>query len=364
MHANYTVFKRENGFYYYYYYNNDGKRMKGSTGEKSKVKALLYLQNLDLTKENKKKIIFFDYFSSWFKKETCPYYKDSKRNGHVLSTSYLRNGRICLDKYLLPYWGNFELNRIKTYQIEEWKFYLLEKTKLSNKSVYTYLSFLGAMLGYAYRHDVIDTNPFDKVKKPAKNSKQRGILTKEEATAVFNKPWSNQKAYYANYLAMLTGMRAGEILALKKSDFKDDYILVQHSYDEVAKQIKCTKTGTVRAVPIPRSLGLVLKSFELFEDAFLFSKDGVTPLNSSTCLLNLRRALIQIGISEEQQEERCICFHSWRHYLNSQLRLNGVSDIVTKKITGHTTDEMMEHYTHISQDDISVITKVQKLLIV
>jgi integrase len=60
------------------------------------------------------------------------------------------------------------------------------------------------------------------------------------------------------------------------------------------------------------------------------------------------RALAAKGIKEEEREKRNITFHSWRHFLNSQLLVNGVNEAKTRKITGHSTAAMTLSITHTS----------------
>ena len=45
---------------------------------------------------------------------------------------------------------------------------------------------------------------------------KREILTPELAMALFREPWRNETSKLANLLAMCTGLRAGEIQALRK----------------------------------------------------------------------------------------------------------------------------------------------------
>jgi integrase len=196
------------------------------------------------------------------------------------------------------------------------------------------------------------------------NSAPRGILTPEEAREVLMKPglWNNPTAFLANLLAACTGMRAGEIQALRAMDFTETSIIVEHSWVERYQKLKCTKTGIVREIPIHPMLRGVLLSGKLPTD-FIFTMEGRDrPIYRSCLLDNLRRALERSGISRQEQKERNICFHSWRHYLNTRMRVAGIPDVVTRQVTGHTTEEMTERYTHISADDAIGVLALQSAL--
>lgn len=66
-------------------------------------------------------------------------------------------------------------------------------------------------------------------------------------------------------------------------------------------------------------------------------------------LLNLATG----GISEEDQEERNLSFHSLRHTFNSAIR-GKIEDKTLRAIVGHESEAMTEHYTHESEEDILV----------
>jgi integrase len=51
---------------------------------------------------------------------------------------------------------------------------------------------------------------------------KRGILTVEEAGALFAKPWTDAAAMAANLLSATTGMRQGEVLAIRGGDIGND----------------------------------------------------------------------------------------------------------------------------------------------
>ena len=67
--------------------------------------------------------------------------------------------------------------------------------------------------------------------------------------------------------------------------------------------------------------------------------------------------------SDEVSRERHITFHAWRHFLNSLMRSNGVSDAKTRRVTGHRTAAMTEWYTSWAAVDISEVVTIQEGLL-
>ena len=93
---------------------------------------------------------------------------------------------------------------------------------------------------------------------------------------------------------------------------------------------------------------------------FIFSKDkGKSPVSRAEIIRHLKLALENIGISKEEQKERFITFHSWRHYVNSYLMNSGVPKSIVQSIIGHVKDDSMtEHYTHVSLDEAKRVLDV------
>jgi integrase len=66
------------------------------------------------------------------------------------------------------------------------------------------------------------------------------------------------------------------------------------------------------------------------------------PMHGTVFLDNLRRALVQIGYSEEQAGK--YLFHGWRHFFTSYM-INKLDKKLLKGETGHKTDIMLNHYS-------------------
>jgi integrase len=69
-------------------------------------------------------------------------------------------------------------------------------------------------------------------------------------------------------------------------------------------------------------------------------------------------AFKKIGISLEERKERNITFHSWRHFYNSLMR-GKIHDSKLRRLTGHKTLEMTEHYTHFNIDAYRDVLRIQ-----
>ena len=240
---------------------------------------------------------------------------------------------------------------------------------LSKKSINNKSSIERIMLGEAERLGVIERNPWDRVKgfKPSKHPK--GILTPEEARKLLNPAtietvWKGNQVYYsASLLGAVTGMRLGEILALKGSDLFPDHVHVAGSWRGKKYGLGKTKTKRVDDIPIPRFVYDTIDSWRAWE-GFVFSfQAGARPVSGNRTLDALYSALEKIAITGEERERRNIKFHSWRAFANTFMRARGISGEKVRQLIRHESEEMTEHYSDFHLDDFKDVAAAQEALV-
>jgi integrase len=93
---------------------------------------------------------------------------------------------------------------------------------------------------------------------------------------------------------------------------------------------------------------------------FLFSDDGgATPITRYMFNQALSSGLSKIGIDETEKKQRNLTPHAWRHFFNTTLRANNVSDAKAQSIIGHATQSMTEHYTHFDTLAFAEVKDIQ-----
>ena len=152
---------------------------------------------------------------------------------------------------------------------------------------------------------------------------------------------------YAVELAILTGMRVGELAALRWDAITNDYIVIDKSekYDRLNKTyyIDTTKNGKERNFPMTHDIMKLLDRIRKVEmehgyfcEWVFANENGRVHANViSSCVKNRCRV---IGIPERG-------IHAFRRTLNSKLRCNGVSVTVAASLLGHTEDVNEKYYT-------------------
>ncbi len=182
-----------------------------------------------------------------------------------------------------------------------------------------------------------------------------------------------------NLLAACTGLRAGEILALRVQDIGEDRLFIRHSFSEAAKidgYLKDTKTHEERSVPLPSSLREEL--FNLVKqsphgdgpESFIFFSVSMAdrPMDNHFLRDPLHEMLIILSVGEKASPEdrkkaregwkqRNIVFHSWRHFYAA--RMAGALD--ARKVmtaTGHKTEALFEWYAaHATEETFREVSE-------
>ena len=170
-----------------------------------------------------------------------------------------------------------------------------------------------------------------------------------------------------NLIASKTGMRMGEICALKVNDIVLNRIIVRHSWSKEDNGLKCPKNGEEREVPLLPDLKVTIEKYIdtadhiLTTDILLFPSDvpGV-PYDCEQITEDFYKVLATIGIDETERRRRNIVFHSWRHYCAKNLATVAPKSI-GMKILGHKTSAMFDLYTdHIDSETFKVMEKAMK----
>jgi integrase len=194
------------------------------------------------------------------------------------------------------------------------------------------------------------------------------IITPEEFKKLFVKDWkrvwdNDRVSYTANKLAALTGMRASEALGLKGGFVYEDHIYLCKQYDEYG--YRDTKTKDKHNLPLPKDLIKDLEELKTMNgDGFVFSLDGgATPICRNTMYQDYRRALRNIGISDDEIAERHLHLHAWRHFFNTELLKGGLTMPQTQAVTGHKSDRMTEWYLHFDPNEFAQARRARENLL-
>ena len=186
-----------------------------------------------------------------------------------------------------------------------------------------------------------------------KNQQIRKVqaLEKQEQTKLENFIWKNNKIYYFGILLSLyTGLRLGEVLALKwqNIDIKNKLIYVDKSIGTISQHHKTLtieslpKTqSSIREIPIPKKLLDLLKVLRKNSksDYVIVSHNGkqIQPRAYQKSFDNLLKKL----------HIKHYGFHSLRHTFATRLLENGVDIKTISELLGHSSPTItLNRYVH------------------
>ena len=387
--------------WYFRVYLPDGKRRAKSTGCTSKEKARVYVEEL-LNNENLLRKVFesdlviridsshllqsntaasnsgtptFKEFASpWWHWDTCPYVLARRAAGSEshpgIKKSYVTCNELWTRKYLIPYFGKYKLSEINVDMINSFWQVLKDKHGLAPKSINNIRSVFIIMMKEAVSKGLIERNPVEMTIARTVDKKKKELLTDDECARLFDIErikdlWNDRIVYYVySFVAGLTGLRGGELLALTINEVYPNKIIVKRSYNE-SYGMSTTKTSEERVVPITaeiyRYLYAAWQSHPNDENDFIFSFDGKKPMNEGRARAAFYKAMEKIGISEAERQRRGITFHSWRHKFTTDCVRSNMHPEKIMALTGHHSMEMLSRYTDLNaeRDIASQINELQ-----
>ena len=200
-----------------------------------------------------------------------------------------------------------------------------------NKEVGT----LRHMLAKAVSWGFLERSPFSRGESLhlKENNQRLRFLNEEEAERLVAKCSDHLRPIVL--CALNTGMRKGEILALKWEDVRNGFIYVRKS-----------KTDEARQIPINDTLAEMLKGLRVknqLQSPYVFCiKSGGKLTNIGSVQRSFERARKKADIDDFR-------FHDLRHTFASWLVMRGASLKVVQELLGHKSLTMTLRYSHLAE---------------
>jgi integrase len=213
-------------------------------------------------------------------------------------------------------------------------------------------------------------NPIKKVKLPKLNNRRERFLSGEEAQMLLKEL---EKVSYQLYnialLSLHTGMRAGEIFALKWGHIDIDNGMIHIADPKSGHARKAFMTNTIKemfkTLDDERSEQLDDDKAEEIDDGksekFVFESRANSKIDhvSHAFWHAVDRLGFNKGITDPRQK---VTFHTLRHTFASWLAMQGTPILTIKELLGHQSLVMTERYSHLSPDQKKeAIDDIEKL---
>lgn len=201
------------------------------------------------------------------------------------------------------------------------------------------------MYKFGLENDIVEKDYSKFVKLPKKRAaKKKTPFTKDEINLLWEKV---DEIKYADFTLILlyTGMRIGELLDITKEN-----IHLDQRYMIGGKK---TAAGKNRVIPIHnRIVPLIQKCMEQSNNEWLFLNKRGGKLQYSP-FMNYHWPNLMDCIKAQHTP------HDTRHTFISEMDRLGVNTILTKRIVGHANENVTQHYTHKTIEEL--IQAVDKL---
>lgn len=230
----------------------------------------------------------------------------------------------------------------------------MAKEGFALRTVMNQRTVLNQIFTHAILEGDIEMNPCTSIQTPKnlKKTKRSAATPREEQLVI-----DNRELWMFPYIALMTGMRKGEILALqwKDIDFENDLIYVTKSVAHKGDRPFITKPKTEageRIVPLLDDLkAFLLEQPNRIPDDYIISDTGDTPLTN-------RRYLTLSKHYKEQTGVECTA-HQLRHSFATNAFENDVDPKSLQMIIGHRQiSTTLDIYTDFREKSVKNVAKI------
>ena len=318
-----------------------------------------------VVKETEAAVDFISFMTTFWNWDTSPYIQEKLRKNHGIHRRHCKLQKQAITLHWEPFFKGRALGDITAKEIDAFINHMANKD-LSAERKNVIIKAGTKALRWAFSKGMIEADPTRGHILFSGDKHRREILTPTVAAALFRVDWANKRAKLANMLAAVTGMRAGEILALRLQDIGPDCLYVRASWNKEDKT-KPTKNNESRTVeiPFPDIMNCLIElarenPWGVSPDSFIFWADtkGDRPMLNQSLIDALRKNLELIGIPKKETAK--YLFHGWRHFYTSYM-FGKLDKKLLKSQTGHKTDIMLAHYAdHRTEGDRELIQATER----
>jgi integrase len=324
----------------------------GATAKEANDKKIAALadQNRGIMFLDPKGLKVAEYLESWLS-DTARY--------QVSEGTFERYERTCRN-HLLPFFARLKLRDLSAAHVRGFKARKIEEG-LNPNTVGVMQGVLSVALNQAVDDGLLPSNPAARVKKAALRgeSPMRALSTEEASRLISAAEGTRDEALIT--LALRTGMRQGELAALRWEDLdlsEKGSVTVRRSADTRTRtRVSTTKTGEERRVGIGARTVAVLKAHKKrqleermaasswADPSLVFPNTKGKVRRRDSVMRSLRKMLAEADLPAE------IRFHDLRHTAATLAIKQGIPIPTVSKMLGHSDPAMtLRRYAHVLDD--------------
>ena len=254
-----------------------------------------------------------------------------------VSSSTLKDYRSSVNNYIINFFGDKDIRRIRHNDLVKFKKSILRK----DKGKYNVMSCLRTMLRYAWRNeDIPSVPPFPVLSYELPEIEYLEFEQQEKVLAEISERHRPIFQFMQEY-----GGRPGEARALQKDCLVNGEFLIKRAFSENTLQQK-TKTKRIRRYEVTPFFQQVLDGIPPHLSAFVFVRDDGKPYTSKNLNKIWHEACSKVGIKIKM-------YNAFRHSLGCQLLDQGEDMDLVRQQLGHTKVEMTRRYAKRSASKLT-----------
>ena len=356
----YEIYQGKDGKWYTYLPDSrqkQGRRKLKRTSEMAIRQAVIDFYKEQEKREQGKEITLRELYPIWIE----------WKGAHTRATTSIRRFNCDWKKFYSPYPKLIDkpIVELTVNELDIWAHRLIKQYNMTKTCYYTMTILIRQMLDYAVEPlGIIPVNPFRQIKlqkkmlrKPAKKNDESQVFLLDETPRIIETALADFNSNPLNTapltvpLGFLTGLRLGEMAAIKESDIVGNVLYVQRMEEEVYDYsdlehirlieravVENTKTEAgVREVPLVPQALKIIEAVKLSnrmngwpENGFLFLNKGQR-MTTRTIKYRISKYCKQCDIMEKS-------FHKVRKTYISALIDSGININEIRKAVGHTDE--------------------------
>lgn len=278
---------------------------------------------------------------------------------HLIRPQTVANYRRECELHIYPYLGDCQISKITTIQIQRMYNDLKENGRrsqvekkgkgLTGNTVRGIHMLLHEIMEFALKENMILRNPTNGTTIPKIEPVELQVLDEKQLKTFLAAIQKDEEWKDFFYLEIMTGLRRGEICALKWSDFDmvERKLYVNRALSAQGVIGKTKTSYSERVIKLPYSVYQLLvdrKKSAQSEWMFPHPNDTTNPIPGDMALHQLRRILDSAGLP-------CIRFHDLRHTFATHAVSAGIDPKTLSSILGHSKASFsLDRYGHVTAD--------------
>ncbi len=338
-----SVYQRKDSRYVGEYTDVDGKRRfvsgKNKNAVKAKLKEAIKNKEDGVTAQS---LLFGDYLDQWL---------DSTKD--TVSVRTHQRAEIAVRVHIKPKLTRIKLDKLNALQLDRLYRDKL-KSGLSSRSVQIIHATIHKALKQAHRWRMIRFNVAEHATPPRATGKEMQPLTKDQVQILLRTARRTQPKLYALYaLAVTTGARLGELLALQPTD-----VDLEAGTLRIFKSIHNGRVTSPKTNASKRTIRLSRIALEAVQthlehhtgNSWMFESPTKPGESIQRSTLRLHRWMPLLTVAGLPTDTR---FHDLRHTVASMLLGEGVPITVVSQLLGHANSAItLKVYAHLLPDHL------------